>query len=116
MNSIVKTGAAVSLAGALALASATPTLARDWGRTAAAAGIGFAAGAVVGSALAPRPHYYGPTYAYEPAYTYEYDYGPSYSYGPVYSYEAPAYAYSRSWGSTRVERQMDRTQNANPGH
>ena len=31
-------------------------------------GLGFAAGAIIGSALAPRPYYYGGSYAYSPGY------------------------------------------------
>jgi hypothetical protein len=74
--------AAVGLAGALALAAATPSFARG-GRTAAAAAGGFAAGAVVGSALA-GPRYYAPGpgyYAYEPGYAHD-----SYAYQPEPGY------------------------------
>jgi hypothetical protein len=111
-NSLIKSGVIVTLAGALALSSATPSLARDWGRTAAAAGIGFAAGTILGSAVASQHRYYGPyaydpypyggpAYAYEPAYSY--DPGPAYAYepGPVYSYEpAPTLSFGRCWIST----------------
>jgi hypothetical protein len=31
-------------------------------------GLGFATGAIIGSALAPRPYYYGGPYAYSPGY------------------------------------------------
>lgn len=76
-----KRALAVGLAGALMVASMSPSLARS-GRTAAAAGIGFAAGALVGAAAASNYHYgpYG-TYAYSP-------YG-GYAYEPTYD----AYAY-----------------------
>lgn len=81
----LKFAAAAVLTGALAMAAATPSEARS-GRTAAAAGIGFAAGAVVGAAAANAarnnyyygPGYYEPGYAYEPAYVYE----PGYAYAP----------------------------------
>jgi len=61
----LKTVAAIGVAGALLLAVATPSLARD-GRN-AAAGAGFAAGAVVGAAAANAA--YGSRYNYdEPGY------------------------------------------------
>jgi hypothetical protein len=67
-------GAATGLAVlATSLVAATPADARWrhrhgwWGP-----GIGFAAGALIGSALAPRPYYYGPQYYYGP---------PAYAYG-----------------------------------
>jgi hypothetical protein len=71
---------ASAAAGALALAAIAtpqPAEARHGGAVAAGAIGGFAAGAIVGSALAPRPAYgyYGPAYGY---------------YGPVYG--PPAYA------------------------
>lgn len=78
MMRITKYAVAAALTGALAIAAATPSQARH-GRN-AAAGIGFAAGALVGAAAANS--YYGPGY-YGPAY-----YGP----GPVYYDEGP-YAY-----------------------
>jgi hypothetical protein len=47
--------------------AASPTYAGNG--TAVAAGIGgFAAGAIIGSALAPRPYYYGPVYQPAPVY------------------------------------------------
>jgi hypothetical protein len=74
---------AAVLAAALLLTSA-PANARwrhhhgGWGYGAA----GFAAGALLGSALAPRPYYYGPpAYAYEP--------------GPGYPDDAEAYCEQR---------------------
>jgi hypothetical protein len=96
--------AALALAGALVVTAATPTLALDrWG----AAGVGFAAGAVVGATAANSGYYYGPGYAYAPSsydpygYAYApnagYAYAPSagYAYGPSgdYAYAAaPTYA------------------------
>jgi len=88
----------LGLAGILAVASMTPSEARNNGW--AAAGIGFAAGALVGAAAAnANNHYYGygpaygygPGYAYEPAETYAYQPGPVYA-APAYRYRAPAYA------------------------
>lgn len=120
MNRIAKAGTAVALAGALALASATPTFARNWGRTAAAAGIGFAAGTILGSAVASNRGYYGgPAYAYDPYY-YGPTYGSSYYYSrpaygsPAYAYE-PAYGYSYGWGGSAAAK-MEQSQHTNPGH
>ena len=102
MNTIVKYAAAATLTGALALASAMPSQARD-GRNAAAA-IGFGAGALVGAAAAGAAYnnggyYYGDAYAYEPGYVYAP--GPtyvvpddSYAYGPAPSYQ---YYYPNRW-------------------
>ncbi len=76
----VKAVATVGVVGTLALAAATPSQARH-GRI-AAAGVGFAAGAVVGAAAAnaAAPAYYGPgygSYAYAPGYdAYAYAPGP----------------------------------------
>ena len=98
MNTIVKYAAAATLAGALALAFAMPSQARD-GRNAAAA-IGFGAGALVGAAAAGGAYnngYYGDAYAYEPGYAYQpgyvYDADPGYVYdsGPTYYGVAPRY-------------------------
>lgn len=91
MNAIVKTTAAIALAGALATAAATPGFARD-GRYWGAAGAGFAAGAIVGAAAANAnarayygPGYYGPGYAYAPAYdSYAYESGYVYTPRPAY--------------------------------
>ena len=89
MKPILRTSVALALAGVLAASAATPTFARDW-RPWAAAGAGFAAGAIVGSAVANSyygPSYYG-AYAYEPGYAYE----PAYAYEPGYVVEtAPTY-------------------------
>jgi hypothetical protein len=99
MNKLVKFAGGAALIGALALASAMPSQARD-GRNAAAA-IGFGAGAVVGAAAAGAAYnngyYYGDAYAYEPGYAYGpgyvYDADPGYVYepGPVYYGGAPRY-------------------------
>ena len=98
MKTFLKYAATVALTGALALAVASPSEARN-GRNAAA--IGFGVGAVAGAAIASSAYnngyYYGdPGYAYAPGYAYEP--GPvdgSYAYG----YEpAPAYGYyGRRW-------------------
>ena len=70
---------AAPVAGALAIKTAAPTTietvywrGRGWGW--GAAGAGFAAGAIIGGALA-RPYYYGPG-------PYYYAAGPGYYYGP----------------------------------
>lgn len=79
---------ALALAGALTASAVNTASARSW-KPWAAAGAGFAAGAVVGSALtAPR---YG--YAYGPAYS-SYGYAPGYTYAPAYDSGYDAYAYS----------------------
>ena len=80
MNMIMKSGAVLGLAGALAIGAMTPSEARG-GRW-AAAGVGFAAGALVGAAVASAPYNRG----------YYYDGGYGYSPGPAY-YDAPAYSY-----------------------
>jgi hypothetical protein len=109
--------AALALAGALVVTAASPSLALDrWG----AAGVGFAAGTVVGAtaANANAGYYYGPGYAYAPSSydPYGYAYAPSagYAYGPSAGYAyvpsgssayaaapryyAPRYTYERSYG------------------
>jgi len=96
MNKFVKFAVAATMTGAFALALASPSEARN-GRNAAVIG-GFAAGAVVGAAVAnsnngyyDRGYAYDPGYAYEPAPVY---YGPGYDVGavPAYPYEeAPRY-------------------------
>lgn len=93
MNAIVKTTAALTLAGSLVAAAATPTFARSW-KPWAAAGAGFAAGAVVGAAAAnANAHYYGPGYAYGPGYD-SYAYQDTYAYGPAPRY----YRYGSQYG------------------
>lgn len=114
MNNFVKFAAAAAMTGALALSLATPSEARD-GRNAAAIG-GFAAGAVVGAAVAGsanngyyqdrgyyarRGYYAEPGYAYE-GYAYEPRYAPSYDPAAVapYPYEATPRYYPRSRNRT----------------
>ncbi len=113
MKTILKYAAAVAVTGALALAAATPSQARDGRNTAAA--IGFGAGALVGAAAVSAannnyyggPGYYDRGYAYGPvyedrAYVYERP-APAYVYDPAPRYSASeAYAYSpgRCWVST----------------
>lgn len=85
MTSILKYAAVVTLTGAIALATATPSEARR-GRNAAVIG-GIAAGVLLGAAAANanRGYYYGPGYYDGPSYGYE----PGYAYEPVYEYPAP---------------------------
>jgi hypothetical protein len=111
MNKFTKPVVAIGLAGAVALAMATPSEARS-GRTAAAIGAGvagFALGAAIGSAAHAHSHYYGPYgyydgYAYAPGPVYS---GPTYYYGgDPSSYYAP---YTSNWGyrwETSRERQL----------
>ncbi len=96
MSKFVKYIAAVALAGALALAAATPSEARK-GRNAALIG-GLAAGALIGAAVANanNGYYYGPGY-YEPGYAYEPAYVPGYAYEPAY---VPGYAYEPAYAPT----------------
>jgi hypothetical protein len=110
MKTIFKYATAVALTGALALAAASPSEARN-GRNAAA--IGFGVAAVAGAAIASSAYnngYYGyyadPGYAYAPGYAYDtapvydsYAYD-GYAYGP-----APAYSYGyydRGWRQHRT--------------
>ena len=69
MKTIIKYAATVALTGALALAAAAPSEARN-GRNAAA--IGFGVGAVAGAAIASSAYnngyYADPGYAYAPGY------------------------------------------------
>ena len=101
MKTLIKYTAAVALTGAIALAAATPSEARN-GRNAAA--IGFGVGAIAGAAIASSAYnggYYGyggygyydePAYAYSPGYVYN-SYGyDSYAYAP-----APRYRYYQRW-------------------
>ncbi len=60
-------------------------------------GVGLAAGAIIGGALA-APYY---SYGYAPGYSYGYAYAPAYgyAYAPGYSYAyAPGYAYAPRYG------------------
>jgi len=94
MKTLTKYTAAAVLTGAIALAVATPSEARN-GRNAAA--IGFGVGAVAGAAIVGSAYnggyYYGePAYAYSPGYVYEpYGYD-NYAYAP-----APRYRYYPRW-------------------
>jgi hypothetical protein len=118
MNNILKYAGVITVAGAMALAAATPSQARGW-RTGAAVAGGFVAGAAVGAAVAnsnnyyyggPGYGYYDPGYAYGPGYAYDpapaYDYGYAYSPAPTYYYNGPRYRASdsasggASYGST----------------
>ncbi len=96
MNMFVKSVAVLGVTGAMALAAMSPSEARS-GRTWAAAGVGFAAGAMVGAAAANanRGYYYddyGYAHARGPVY---YDTAPSYTYSaPAYGYEVDSYAYA----------------------
>lgn len=112
MNKFMKIAAAATVTGALALALATPSEAREGRNTAAA--IGFGAGVLTGAAVANSanrgyygPDYYEPGYAYEPSYAYEPRYAPRYAPSyydvgavPPYPYEAGPRYYSRSRSGT----------------
>lgn len=99
MMNFVKPLAVLGVAGAMALAAATPSEARN-GRNAAAIGAGvagFAIGAGVAAAAANNNYYYGrPAYGYYggPAYvdSYAYSPAPTYYHGPS-GYYAPNYEY-----------------------
>jgi hypothetical protein len=103
MKTLMKYTAAVALTGALALAAATPSEARN-GRNAAA--IGFGVGAVAGAAIAGSAYnggyygYYGPDYSYAPGYAYDsygydsYAYEPGYAYAPAPYYDNWSYEHS----------------------
>jgi hypothetical protein len=99
MKTIFKFAVAAGLAGALALTAVTPSQARHWHGRGAAIG-GFAAGALIGAAVAGSAYnngYYGPGYGYAPGYYAEpgYAYDDSYAYepSPVYVEPAPQYYY-----------------------
>src|SRR5450759_3714555 len=100
MKSIFKYADAATLAGALALAAASPSEARG-GRNAAAFG-GFAAGALLGAAVVGSQYnngyyggsgYYGPGDGYGPGYDAQPGYAPGYAYEPEPVYVAPRRAY-----------------------
>ncbi len=88
MNKFVKFAVAATLTGAFALALASPSEARN-GRNAAAIG-GFAAGAVLGAAIANsnNGYYGGPGYYYQ-----EPVYAPGYAYEPAPVYVSPRRGY-----------------------
>ena len=95
MKTITKYVAAATLAGAMALAAATPSQARHWRHGGGAALGGFVAGAAIGAAVANGGYgYYGPGY-YVPGYAYAPDYGyeDSYAYAPGPAYYGPAPRY-----------------------
>jgi hypothetical protein len=109
MKTFTRYAGAVALAGAFALAAATPSQARWHGRHGGGAAVaGFAAGALIGAAAANSyygPDYYGPDYAYAPGYAYEPGYD-SYAYEPgptVYRYRSgsrPSCATDGGYGRT----------------
>jgi hypothetical protein len=122
MRSFVKTAAVAGVAGVLAIASMTPSEARNrgWG---VAAGIGLA-GAAIASAAAANSYYYGPgyygyygaDYGYAPGYAYEpYYAAPGYSYGYAPGYSAYAYAPGYS-GYGYVNRFGSYPPNYDPGY
>ena len=91
-----KTLTAVAAAATIGVATvAAPTTAdARWGWWGPAIGA-FAAGAIIGGALASSYGYYG---GYYPAYSYPYGYYPAYSYGPAYyGYAAAPGAYLSCW-------------------
>lgn len=102
MTSLTKSALALVLAGALTAGAASSASARSW-KPWAAAGAGFAAGAIVGSALA-GPRHYGPGYsgyAYEPGYAVTYDTAPAYdAYAYAPGYDAYAYSPGAAYAST----------------
>ena len=92
MNTLVKTSMALAVAGVMSAAAITPSAAQS-GRTWAAAGAGFAAGALIGAAAANANNGY---YYTAPSYGYA---GPVYEPAPAYLYEpAPTYYYPRTYG------------------
>lgn len=103
MTPFAKGAVALALAGAMTAGAMNTASARSW-KPWAAAGAGFAAGAIVGSALA-APRYYGPgyysAYAHSPGYTYAPAYE-SYAYEPGVVYEStvivPRYYYGQDAG------------------
>ncbi len=107
MKTFMKYAVAAALTGAVVLAAASPSEARNGRNTAAA--VGFGAGALVGAAAASsynngyyydEPGYaYGPGYAYEPAYE-GYAYEPAAA--PVYVNPGPGYYSGRSYGRSNI--------------
>jgi hypothetical protein len=75
----------VAALAVLAIATFSNPSASQAGGGDVAAGLlgGFAAGAIIGAATAPRPYYYGPP--------------PAYAAPPPYAYPAPAYAPECYW-------------------
>ena len=98
MNTFQKIASAAVLTGAVAIAAATPSQARDWHYGGAAAA-GFAAGAIVGAAASSAANnaYYGG--GYYGGYAYDPGYGPGYHNDYAYP-PAPAYGYPyQNWNS-----------------
>jgi hypothetical protein len=91
MRTIFKYAAAIALTGALAVAAATPSEARH-GRN-AAAGIGFVAGALIGSAIVNNGYYGEPGYYDQGSYGYGAGAYEPYAYEPAPGYYAPAPRY-----------------------
>jgi hypothetical protein len=84
MRTLTKYAAALTLTGALALATAVPSQARHW-HNGAAIGAGLVAGALIGAAAAnANNNYYGPGYGY---------YGPGYQ---AYAYQPAPRRYYNS--------------------
>jgi len=96
MRRSLKFATALTLAGALAIAAASPSQARWHGGGAVAAGAvaGLAAGAIIGSAAANNG-YYNDGYYYGP--------GP-YAYEPDTVYVAPTPTYRGCWHATDSDR------------
>lgn len=94
MRTFAKFALAAAVTGAVAMAAASPSEARNGRNTAAA--IGFGAGALVGAAAASSANgYYGPSYYSEPSYAYEPGYAAYesdyYAYEPAPRYMGPRY-------------------------
>jgi len=103
LNAARKIGTVVALTGALAVATATPSEARWFGRgwgwgapVAAGIGLGLAGAAIASAAVGPG-YYYGGYYGY-PAYGYGYGYDYGYGYPYAYGYGGPAVAYGYDYG------------------
>lgn len=96
MKTILKYAVAAALTGALALAAASPSEARN-GRNAAAA-IGFGAGALVGAAVVGSQYNNGGYYGPGPGYYAE----PGYAYEPETVYVQPRRAYRGGGGGCWV--------------
>ncbi|MBS0245899.1 MAG: hypothetical protein JSR61_04700 [Proteobacteria bacterium] len=116
MKNFGKIAVAAALVGATALATATPSEARNGRNTAAA--IGFGAGALVGAAAASSAnngYYYGSGY-YEPGYTYEPDYAyDGYAYEPAPGYMGPRY-YGYRGGNVSTDDSRCGGNPASPGY
>jgi hypothetical protein len=99
-RSFTTTALSLGLAGALALAAATPSFARDGRRAATAAGVGFAAGALVGAAAATAASpFYGAAYGYD-GYAGDYAYAPGYD---AYAAAPSGYAYRNYYAAPQYD-------------